>query len=374
MSSSFTSIPILDLSLADSPTTRPQLLHQLHHVLTDIGFLYIKNHNVPPTTVSDLTSSLPPLFNLTDPAKDEAALENSPHFLGYSKLGSERTAHREDLREQFEFATELPDRFDPERGDPWFVRLQGPNQWPSSADPSLRGIVERYIADLTDLSERFLVLVAEALSLPPRIFFPFLSEQHRLKLVHYHDPSSGDDAVMNGDGESSSELKQGVGPHKDSSGWWTFLLQASPPEVKGLQVLNRDGDWIDVPNIPGTFVVNIGQAFEAVTNGLCRATIHRVMLPSSSSSSSQGYHRYSVPFFQGVGSTLTKDEVRGLWDLYFKETGKEELGEASRIDSPFLRGKYETWGEAQLRTKIRSHRDVGQRYYKEIFEACIRDD
>lgn len=375
MSSSFTSIPIVDLSLADSPTTRPQLLHQLHHILTDIGFLYIKNHNVPQTTITNLTASLPPLFNLPASSKDEAALEKSPHFLGYSKLGSETTAQRQDLREQFEFATELPDRFDPERGDPWFVRLQGPNQWPppseaaaAAADPSLRDIVERYITDLTDLSERFLILVAEALNLPSHIFFPFLSEQHRLKLVHYHDPSPATAAEY-----GNNELKQGVGPHKDSSGWWTFLLQASPPEVKGLQVLNRDGDWIDVPNIPGTFVVNIGQAFEAVTNGLCRATIHRVMLPSSSSSS-EGYHRYSVPFFQGVRSTLTKDEVRAFWELYFKETGREELEEASRIDSPFLRGKYETWGEAQLRTKIRSHRDVGRRYYPEIFEGCIRDD
>lgn len=364
MSSSFTSIPILDLSLADSPITRPELLSQLHYILTNIGFLYIKNHNVPQTTITNLITSLPPLFNLPSSSKDEVALENSPHFLGYSKLGAETTAQRQDLREQFEFATELPDRFNPERGDPWFTRLQGPNQWPQS-DPSLRNIVERYITDLTDLSEKFLTLVAEALNLPPHIFFPFLSEQHRLKLVHYHDPSPTE--------SGANELKQGVGPHKDSSGWWTFLLQAFPPEVRGLQVLNRDGDWVDVPAIPGTFVVNIGQAFEAVTNGLCRATIHRVMLPSYSSSEG-GYHRYSVPFFQGVRSSLTKDEVRGFWELYFKETGREELEEASRIDSPFLRGKYETWGEAQLRTKIRSHRDVGRRYYAEIFERCIRDD
>jgi isopenicillin N synthase-like dioxygenase len=113
--------------------------------------------------------------------------------------------------------------------------------------------------ELTSLGEHFLGLVAEALFLPPEKFLS-LSEQHRLKLVHY--PAAAywlNDASFN----------QVVGPHKDSSGWWTFLLQASDMEIKGLQALNRNGEWIDIPTIPNTFVVNIGQAFEVVTNGVC---------------------------------------------------------------------------------------------------------
>lgn len=124
------------------------------------------------------------------------------------------------------------------------------------------------------MSEDFLELVAEALSLPAQTFYPFLSDQHRLKLVHYPE---------------SSGCGQGVGPHKDSSGWWTFLLQASPPHITGLQVPNRNGAWIDVPIIPGTLVVNIGQGFEVVTNGVCKATTHRVL--------SGPEERFSVPLF-----------------------------------------------------------------------------
>ncbi|KAH8714402.1 hypothetical protein BGZ61DRAFT_492869 [Ilyonectria robusta] len=240
----FTQIPILDLSLGDDPATLPELLSCLRTALTDVGFLYVSNHGVSASLIAELVRVLRPLFDLPPDAKASIALENSPHFLGYSGTGSETTAGSADQREQVELATEL----DAGSGAP-YERLRGPNQWPCQL-PELRPIVERYIEELTHLGERFLRLVAKALSLPDETFFSYLSDQHRLKLVRY--PAS------------SNTL--GVGPHKDSSGWWTFLLQASP-EVKGLQVLNKAGAWVDVPEVPGTFVVNIGQAFEVVTHG-----------------------------------------------------------------------------------------------------------
>lgn len=228
-------------------------------------------------------------------------------------------------------------------------------QWPS-AYPTIRPVVESYITELTLLGERFLRLVADALELPsPDILFGFLSDQHRLKLVRY-PPSL-----------SSDGLVQGVGPHKDSSGWWTFLLQASPSHVKGLQVLSGDGNWIDVPVIPGSFVVNIGQAFEVITNGVCKATTHRVVLEPGSP------ERFSVPFFQGVRRNLTKTEATETLHDHFSKFAQSK-GFGVNIDSPFLQGKYDTWGESQLRTKVRSHRDVGSRFYAAVFDKYVNDD
>ncbi|KAJ5836735.1 Oxoglutarate/iron-dependent dioxygenase [Penicillium robsamsonii] len=353
MTSNFKYIPVIDLSLAKSPITRPKLLQELHYALTCIGFLYITNHDVPQDVISDLKHALPTLFALDPAEKEEVALHNSPHFLGYSQVGSETTAGVADKREQFEFATELPDLW--RVGLPLYERLKGPNQWPLQ-DPSLRSVIRKYIHELTNLSERFLRLVAEALSLDPETLFSFLSEQHRLKLVHY--PASD---------LSSDPNIQGVGPHKDSSGWWTFLLQASPPTVKGLQVLNKTGEWIDVPVIDDTFVVNIGQAFEVVTHGVCKATTHRVLSGLS--------ERYSVPFFQGVRGSLTKEEAVGTLKNHFAmQKMALEATEGASVDSAFLRGRYDTWGESQLRTKIRSHRDVGQMFYADVFHDYVNDD
>lgn len=189
--------------------------------------------------------------------------------------------------------------------------------------------------------------------MPIKTFHPFLSDQHRLKLVHYPESKDGG---------------QGVGPHKDSSGWWTFLLQASPPHIKGLQVLNKSGDWIDVPNIPGTFVVNIGQGFEVVRNGVCKATTHQALSGSEK--------RFSIPFFQGLRRDLTKAEATETLSSHFAQAEfgvTNESDEGQQVDSAFLRGHYDTWGESQLKTKIRSHQDVGRKFYGDSFNKYISD-
>jgi isopenicillin N synthase-like dioxygenase len=44
---SFSTIPILDLSLAKDPSTKPQFLNELRHALLEVGFLYLKNVGIP---------------------------------------------------------------------------------------------------------------------------------------------------------------------------------------------------------------------------------------------------------------------------------------------------------------------------------------
>jgi hypothetical protein len=126
MSSNFSKIPILDLDLANNPTTKPQFLEDLRHVLLDVGFLYVKNHGVPEHVIDALVEVLPALFAMPEDRKRDMALENSPHFLGYSGLGAEKTAQVADQREQFEFATEMSPQW--AEGDPLYKRLLGPNQ------------------------------------------------------------------------------------------------------------------------------------------------------------------------------------------------------------------------------------------------------
>lgn len=106
---------------------------------------------------------------------------------------------------------------------------------------------------------------------------PYVPPQHRIKLVKYPPSPS-----------SSDREEQGVGAHKDSSGWLTFLYQVGKEE--GLEVLDASGNWLRAPPIEGTFVVNFGNAFEAATEGAVKATIHRVVVSRCQASVSRVSH------------------------------------------------------------------------------------
>lgn len=82
-------------------------------------------------------------------------------------------------------------------------------------------------------------------------------------------------------------------PHTDS-GFVTLLAQDGVP---GLQARSRAGQWIDVPPLERTLVVNFGQVLEQWSAGRIRATEHRVL--------GSGRERFSIPFFYEARADAT---------------------------------------------------------------------
>ncbi|KAH7117786.1 hypothetical protein B0J11DRAFT_536687 [Dendryphion nanum] len=383
-------LPVLDLSKADDPLQKPQLLAELHNALFHVGFLYITNHGVSPETISNLVAHLPPLFDLPADEKRRLSKLNSPHFLGYSGYAEESTLGEKDLREQFDFATELPVIWESNENNKQaqepikrttvesqrdfsklYWRLRGPNQWPSEKlVPGFRKAYIEYHNTLQELSYRFVHLIEQAFGIPLGTFDAFFSQsesagdegehqdvppQHRIKLVKY-PPSRA----------SGDTFHQGVGAHKDSSGWLTFLYQVD--NEKGLEVLDSSGKWIPAPPIDNTFVVNFGNAFEAATEGAVKATIHRVKAPEYTSNP-----RYSIPFFQGLPLDLTLSEIRSYIPDHVKRLHHESQSSSNVTSvSNFLDSRWDNLGESQLRKWIRSHEDVGRKFYgKDVTEFYL---
>lgn len=98
----FTSIPILDFEQISSPSTKPVFLENLRDALVNVGFFYLRNAPISPDLQSAFTAKGLELFQLPLEKKLEIEMVNSPHFLGYSKLGAEITALKQDHREQFD--------------------------------------------------------------------------------------------------------------------------------------------------------------------------------------------------------------------------------------------------------------------------------
>ena len=332
---SFHEVPVIDLSLARSPQTKPQFLQDLRHALLEVGFLYIKNTGISDELIQKVVTLGKAFFDLPEEKKLECEMKNAASFLGYNKLGMEITRFKVDWREQIDLSTphEVPG---PE--EPLYRNLLAPNLWPdANALPGFRETYEEYMAKMGAMSMEFTSLLAESIGLPADAFAKFFdhAQQHKLKIVKYPDLDE-----LGVEGEA-----QGVGPHKDSM-LSSYLLQAS--HHRGLQVQNGDGEWVDCPPIDGTFVVAIGQGMEALTQGVCQSTTHRVQSPARGSGA-----RYSIPFFQGVSYDATfesmdiPDSAKALRNKVRQKQGQD-------IEFTFKTGQWSRLGEATLVGKSQS--------------------
>ncbi|XP_044719994.1 2OG-Fe(II) oxygenase superfamily domain-containing protein [Hirsutella rhossiliensis] len=347
----FTSIPVLDLGLARDPATKPEFLRQLRHALMEVGFLYLKNVGIPADLIQDVVEKGKAFFDMPVEEKLKIEMKNAPSFLGYSRLSTEITAGQVDHREQMDLCTEHPL---PEPGSPLYRNLLAPNQWPSEASaPGFRRTYTDYMRRMGDMSIYFTSLIAEAIQLPRDAFDRYFDEDqhHKLKIVKYPDMEE----LGHGSGGG-----QGATPHR------------------GLQVQNVAGEWIDCLPLDGTLVVAIGQGMEALTQGVCVSTTHRVLSPRAGEGA-----RFSIPFFQGVkldadfdnletvGVGAVPDEVRA------QRRTVVERGGGARVDDvefTFRKGAVaRTLGEATLRNRVKSHPDVGERWYPEILRA-VREE
>ena len=79
---SFSSIPVLDLSLARSQDTKPAFLESLRNALLDVGFLYIKNTGIDDALIRDVIEQGKAFFDLPEEKKLEIQMKNVPSFLG----------------------------------------------------------------------------------------------------------------------------------------------------------------------------------------------------------------------------------------------------------------------------------------------------
>jgi hypothetical protein len=219
-----------------------------------------------------------------------------------------------------------------------------------------------------DISIYFTSLIAEAIELPSDAFAKYFDadQQHKLKIVKYPDLA---ELGRGGDAQG-----QGVGPHKDSM-LTSYLLQAT--SHKGLQVQNVRGEWIDCEPIPGTLVVAIGQGLEALTQGVCVSTTHRVLSPAAGSGA-----RFSIPFFQGVRMDAEFEDLEKVGVGRVPESVREQRqqiverngGRIDDVEFTFRAGGVsKTLGEATLRNRVKSHQDVGERWYPDIL-AAIREE
>ena len=154
-----------------------------------------------------------------------------------------------------------------------------PNVWPAEV-PGMREAWLTLYAELEKFAVTIMRMFALGLDLPEN-YFDGLVDQHVTNLCANYYP-----AVL---GEVAPDQFRKM-PHTDS-GTVTILYQ----DTQGLQVVNRaTGEWVDVPYVPGSYVVNIGDMMAIWTNDRWVSTRHRCLVPPPEQRATP---RISMPFF-----------------------------------------------------------------------------
>lgn len=269
-----TTVPTIDISRSDVK----QVAREIGSACENIGFLTITGHGIPREVQHAMMQATRDFFDLSVSLKRVVSM--TPEYpYGYSGYEEENLASgygqqgKPDLKETFTIGP-----YNPAAGMPAI-------RWPDIGPPHLQPALLQYYQHMEKLSERMLQLFAVALDLQPN-WFADKVDRHRsaLRCLNYPPQSKQPDP---------GQVRAGA--HTDY-GSLTILLQDG---TGGLQVLDKQGQWVDVPPVPESYVINIGDLMSRWTNDKWVSTLHRVVNPPSDRVITNK-RRQSAAFFHNI--------------------------------------------------------------------------
>ena len=264
-------IPVIDVKPLRAGTLENahSVALEIRQAAEEIGFFYIRNHGVPESVIKQSYSAAKDFFNLPKVVKNNVKINSNHH--GYLCFGEAKMeqAKSVDLKESFVWGLDLPDEHPSVTMENPFL---GRNQWPVEIPEFKKSVYPFFEAGLQcglDMMRAF----ALGMGLPEDSFLKATDEPiARSSIIHYPPQS-----------EDLGEEQFGVAPHTDY-GCLTLLWQ---DQVGGLEVQNREGEWVTAHPIDNTLVVNVGDLLMRWTNEGFISTPHRVV-------NRKGQERYSM--------------------------------------------------------------------------------
>ena len=283
-------LPLIDISNFQSGNfeAKRAIAAQVAQACTDIGFFAISGHGVEKTVISNLRESSHTFFSQSDDIKHNYVhpIKGTPR--GFRKFRGEALGKtsgqadaQPDLKEFYHIGREKIPLDDPyytsDEGKKYFI----PNLWPDHP-LEFKAAALAYWDSMEALAMNLAHIIAVALDLPETWFDDKINKHATAIRLNYYPAFS----------ESPLPEQIRAGAHTDY-GMITILMGENQPG--GLQILTREGHWIDVETKPDYFVINIGDLLMRWTNDTWLSNLHRVTNPPTGSLVDRG--RFSAGFF-----------------------------------------------------------------------------
>lgn len=268
-------IPNVDLDefISGNVAQKEAFVKKLGDAFVTIGFVAVKNHTLDDQNANRLYDLSKKFFALSEEIKNKYEIIGLAGQRGYTSFGKEHAKGREegDLKEFWHIGQEVEDN------DP-IKENYPPNIIPVEL-PEFNTVGIKVYKALEETGKQLLRAIAIYLGLDEYYFDTKIHNGNSiLRPIHY--------------GPIHDEPKNAVraAEHEDIN-LITLLMGAS---AEGLEILNKNGEWIPVTALPEQIVVNVGDMLQRLTNNKLRSSTHRVVNPPKEQWKTS---RYSMPFF-----------------------------------------------------------------------------
>ncbi|KAM3222018.1 protein DOWNY MILDEW RESISTANCE 6 isoform X1 [Capsicum annuum] len=238
-------IPAIDLSGLDGPIEqRVSTIHAISSACAQWGFFRVTNHCINISIMDEMLKVIEEFFNLPLDEKMRYASENvmDPVRYGTSLNTSRKHAlHWRDFLRHY--GGLVPHTY---------------HLWPDNP-PSYRHVAKEYLKEVWQLAVKIFGAISEGLGLDPNYIERSLGDEGtQIIAANYYPPCPEPNKTL------------GLAAHSDHGGL-TILMDNG---IHGLQIKHNQ-TWFLVPHDPGTFIVNLGDYLEILSNGRYKSVEHR---------------------------------------------------------------------------------------------------
>ena len=269
------SIPVVDLSAFTKGNTasKSAFVQELGKAFEEVGFVAVKNHGIPDQLIADLYKYVQLFFALPPDVKRSYEIPELAGQRGYTSFGKEHAKGFEspDLKEFFQFGQTVTD------DDP--VAEEYPENVTVKEIPAFSPTFAEAYKAFEQSGIALLQSIALYLELDEHYFDQYVHNGNSISRAIHYPPITQEPA-------SAIRAEQ----HEDIN-LITLLVGAS---ADGLQILDKQNNWVPVTSLPEQIVVNVGDMLQRLTNNKLKSTTHRVVNPPREL---WGTSRYSIPFF-----------------------------------------------------------------------------
>ena len=267
-------VPTVDISAYvdpdGSPEARAEAARAFDEAASTVGFIQVTGHGIPTEVTDAFADALDEFFFL--PLETKKAYRTPPEInRGYAppkteslslSLGLAPGNRMHDFFEAFNIGASTADYPGLDLPETDYAE----NVWPAETH-TFRVGVEAYFAEAARVARTLTTMFADALGLPAGFFERFTD--HSLDVLRMNNY-----ALPPGEVELDGDLT-GMGEHTD----YGIVTVLWADQVRGLQVLGRDGSWNDVMPADGALLINLGDLMARWTNERWMSTLHRVKPP-----------------------------------------------------------------------------------------------